>query len=225
MPVYDTSKPYLQECFISILTQEFKDWELVVIDNESSDPEFVKGIFCVDDRVRVVRISYASIGEACNIGFECATKLRRQYEYLTLFPTVSMLGTQLCILDLNRKLIFPIQHPYIINPNLLEENKRIWAINGATIMAHMEVVKKVGGYPQCNRGEDLGLFVKFISGEFVVHNLPTVEYIYRQHSEQISKKALLSDEEYNGILRMSNGHKYLLKNCTPPIPSQGERNE
>lgn len=78
VPVYKTEK-YLPQCVDSILAQDFKDFELVLVDNESPDacPEICENYAKVDNRVRVIHKPHGKAASARNVGMKAA-----QGEYL-----------------------------------------------------------------------------------------------------------------------------------------------
>ena len=78
VPVYKTEM-YLRQCVDSILAQDFKDFELVLVDNESPDacPEICESYAKMDNRVRVIHKPHGKAASARNVGMKSA-----QGEYL-----------------------------------------------------------------------------------------------------------------------------------------------
>lgn len=73
VPVYNSEK-YLQRCINSILNQTYKDLELILIDDGSTDSS---GSICdsfakIDSRVRVIHQKNSGVSEARNIGLNHA---------------------------------------------------------------------------------------------------------------------------------------------------------
>lgn len=73
VPVYNTEK-YLRECIDSILAQTFTDFELILVDDGSSDRS---GAICdayaeVDDRIRVIHQKNGGVTKARKTGVGCA---------------------------------------------------------------------------------------------------------------------------------------------------------
>jgi glycosyltransferase involved in cell wall biosynthesis len=71
MPLYDKA-PFVEEAIASVLNQSVEDWELIVVDDGSTDGggELVEKI--PDDRVRVIRQANAGVAAARNAGIEHA---------------------------------------------------------------------------------------------------------------------------------------------------------
>lgn len=79
VPVYNSDK-YIERCIRSIISQTFKDWELILIDDGSTDSS---GIICesyanLDKRIRVIHKSNSGVSSTRNIGIEEA-----KGEYIT----------------------------------------------------------------------------------------------------------------------------------------------
>ena len=74
IPVYNTEK-YLRECFESIRMQEFQDYEVIVIDDGSTDgsPLICDEYAQEDERVHVFHIPNGGASRARNLGFQYAT--------------------------------------------------------------------------------------------------------------------------------------------------------
>lgn len=73
MPVYNSEK-YLEKCINSILDQKFNSFELLLIDDGSSDdsPQICEKFAAKDDRVKVFHKSNGGICEARNFGLQKA---------------------------------------------------------------------------------------------------------------------------------------------------------
>lgn len=73
IPVYNV-KPYLKRCVDSILTQTYKDFELILVDDGSTDG---CGVICddykkVDSRIRVIHQVNGGLSAARNTGLDSA---------------------------------------------------------------------------------------------------------------------------------------------------------
>lgn len=118
VPVYNTEK-YLYKCIKSILEQTYKDLELILIDDGSTDKS---GLICdefaeIDNRVKVIHQKNAGVSVARNVGIKEAT------------------GDYICFIDSDDYVdndYFELAIPYIekYKPNLfinnhIKDNKRI----------------------------------------------------------------------------------------------------
>ena len=74
IPVYNVEK-YLRECLDSVLAQTYKNIEVILVDDGSTDSS---GHICdeylnVDDRIKVIHQQNAGLSEARNHGYDFAT--------------------------------------------------------------------------------------------------------------------------------------------------------
>ena len=117
MPVYNGER-FLQQAVDSILTQTFKDFELIIIDDGSSDrsPEIIEAYRKNDPRIRVHRQPRnMGLVEALNTGCRLATgeyiarmdaddiclpeRFAKQVQYLDANPQVGFVGTWVKYID------------------------------------------------------------------------------------------------------------------------------
>ena len=69
IPVYNTSK-YLKVCIESLLNQTFKDFEMILVDDGSTDNsvEIIKEYQKQDSRIRLIKENHNGVGNARNVG-------------------------------------------------------------------------------------------------------------------------------------------------------------
>lgn len=74
LPVFNAG-PHLQECLDSILAQSLQDWELIAVDDFSTDrsAELLAALAARDPRVRVVSNTSKGIAPALNLAFRLST--------------------------------------------------------------------------------------------------------------------------------------------------------
>lgn len=70
VPVFNVEK-YLEDCITSVLNQTYDNWELILIDNGSTDNsgKMIDGYSAKDIRIKSVHVSINSVAEARKIGF------------------------------------------------------------------------------------------------------------------------------------------------------------
>lgn len=73
IPVYNTEQ-YLSRCIDSVLAQSFKTFELILVDDGSTDssPDIIREYAKKDGRIRVLTQKHANAGAARNFGITCA---------------------------------------------------------------------------------------------------------------------------------------------------------
>jgi glycosyltransferase involved in cell wall biosynthesis len=229
MPVFDTPAAYLTECWESIRTQTFREWELVLVDDGSRSAETIAEVDRIagDPRVVLIRLDdNQGIASALNVGLaRCRgrlvarmdaddkmmpTRLERQYDYLRDHPDVAVLGTQLQAIDWESdRLLSPTSHPEQVTDEFIKHQRdtsEIWFLNHPTVMLRHGAVMNLGGYPAYRVAQDLGLWLKVAKAGLKIHNLPTVELHYRLHPNQASTANGVRLAEYEQIVEECWGY-------------------
>ena len=230
MPVFDTSAAYLAECWESIQSQTFREWELVLVDDGSRAAETIAEIdrIATDPRVVLIRlVKNQGIAPALNVGLSrcrgnlvarmdaddkmMPTRLERQFAYLRAHSDVTVLGTQLQSIDWEtNKLHPPTNHPEQVTDEYIKHQRstsEIWFLNHPTVMLRRREVMNLGGYPTYRVAQDLGLWLKVVTAGLKIHNLPTVELHYRLHPNQVSTANGVRREEYIQIVEACWTHQ------------------
>jgi amylovoran biosynthesis glycosyltransferase AmsE len=224
MPVFDTPASYLSECWESIRAQTFREWELVLIDDGSRSDATIAEIDRIADDPRVVLIRLNEnhgIAPALNLGLRrcranlvarmdsddrmLPTRLERQFVYLQAHPDVTILGTQIQAIDgqTDRPIFEPTAHPEQITQDYINHQRissEIFFLNHPSVILRRNEVINLGGYPAYRVAQDLALWLKVVMAGLKIHNLPTVELLYRLHPNQISKVRGVMQEEYAQIV-------------------------
>lgn len=97
IPIYNTQK-YLQRCIDSILVQSFTDFELILVnDGSTDDSESICRNYCLkDSRIKLFNKSNGGVSSARNLGIQHASS-----EYVTFIDSDDFIGKDY-ILDLIR---------------------------------------------------------------------------------------------------------------------------
>ncbi len=200
------SERYISELVNSVLSQAFADFELLVIDDGSSDAteailaEFQKA----DPRLRVFKNPGAGLVDALNHGIACASseliarmdaddvclpdRLQRQYDYLGGHPEIAAVGTQVRFIDeqgaLTEEKIKLPESPDQIAERLLKG----CCLRHPTVVMRREALERLGGYRQeLVYAEDYDLWLR-MSEHYALANLPEALLLYRVHAAQISER-------------------------------------
>ena len=206
---YNRSK-LLVKAIESVLIQKFTDFELIIIDDASSDnTEEVVKKYLSDKRIKYIKNKKGtSIAQVRNSAWKYVQgkyiavldsddiwcndlKLNMQYEYLENHPEVVLVGGSSILIN-----EIGIELGRIINPTSDEEIRNNIMIKNqichSTVMYRYDVVKKLGGYDEhINYGEDLDLWLRM--GKIgQLHNLPEYLVMYRVHNDNESSKHFLS---------------------------------
>ncbi len=211
MPVFNAAF-YLDEAIESILQQTFSDFELIIINDGSTDNSFdlLKQWEKKDHRIKLFDQANQGRSLTRNKGLALATsefvammdaddistpnRLRLSYDYLQehaevvgvsgQFETMCMYGVPL------HKSLKPLDHDNIEKKLLHDFGD---TFNQGASMIRKSVAESVGGYdPQYELGEDVDLFLKMaLKGQLI--NLPDLLLLYRQHPTSITNTS-------NGLL-------------------------
>ncbi len=201
LPVYN-AQDYIFDAVNSILAQTYDNFELIVIDDASSDssPNIVASL--VDSRIRLIRNGEnCGLVKSLNIGLHAAAgtfvarmdhddialpdRLARQLEFLEANPKVAVVGTGYQLIDASA---YPglIYHPPQ-NPSEVE-----WAIPFVcpvahpTVMMRRSVISLVGGYSESAQfAEDYDLWERVLRQEAIA-NMPDVLLLLRKHTRNMT---------------------------------------
>ena len=193
MPAHDT-RPYVGEAIAAIQAQTHREWELIVVDDASSDgtPDVVAAIAARDPRVRLVRQSECrGPGPTRNTGIALARgrwlafqdsddlwdpdKLERQLAFMRARgAALSMHGYRMVDPELN-----PIGHPVRVPARVAYR-----ALLKNTIVAMITVMvdrTQVGGLelPPLPQHEDLVLWYRTLRRGWVFEGVPEPLATYR----------------------------------------------
>lgn len=160
MPVYNGG-PYLAEAIQCILHQTFADFELIIInDGSTDDSEAVIRSFH-DPRIRYISQQNQGLAATLNNGLAVARgkwiarqdqddvslpeRFAKQLAFLEAHPEVGLLGTCATVTDAQGKAIGALDHPTTDGPlrfALLFDSPFVHA----SVMAARSLFEKVGGY-------------------------------------------------------------------------------
>ena len=204
MPVHNGGAD-LSEALSSIEHQTFTDYELVVVDDHSTDgtAETLRRAAASDRRIRVVEPADRGFVAAVSTGIEASTgawiarmdaddrshpdRLARQFAHLEANPDVDLVGTAVQVIEPDGTpgvvVRYPLHHPLIT-----------LALRSANTFAHGTVVVRrtalasVGGYRSAAFPvEDYDLWCRLIGSGFVTANLDEPLYDYRLSPGGVSR--------------------------------------
>ncbi|MEP1202155.1 glycosyltransferase family 2 protein [Tateyamaria sp.] len=200
MAVYNAGA-YLSPAIDSILTQGFSDFELLVVDDGSTDGSsgILDSYTACDPRMRVIHQENAGLTRACRTAVKQA-----RGTYVARMDTDDIawsdrLSIQVAAMDANPALLALGTHVRLIDPEgrplkVLDTPQSHDAIDGAhisgngqsmichpTVMMRTDAVRQVGNYnPKFQAAQDIDLFLR-LAEVGRVGNLPNVLLDYRQH--------------------------------------------
>lgn len=192
---------FLRASVTSILEQSFGNFELLLIDDASTDNSFADLSDIGDDRVRILRNAHKQgLAAALNRGIAessspliarmdaddvaITNRLNRQISFLEANPSVMVVGTDVQPIDefdqaVGKPWLFPVL-PWQIRWRMLFS----CSLAHPSVVARREFFEQVGLYAEDHPAgsEDYELWLRaFESIEMA--NLPAVLLLYRRHSE------------------------------------------
>ena len=220
--------PYLPISVESILSQTEKHFELIIVENGSSDGTLVYLNSIVDSRVKIYQIADRGLIYAYNYGFSlCSAEYiaimdaddisppeRFQYQ-LELFqknPSIGLVGTSIFYLgnDTKRKWFIKMPQDHFDIAKALKVGKHVMV--NSTVMFRRKILDSVGGYRElAHPVPDLDFY--FRVGQ--VTRLANIRDIYcgfRIHEGSFTSKNMLGIlEKQNILIRSTLGSKLIDK--------------
>jgi hypothetical protein len=176
MPVYNVA-PYVEEAVSSILDQTFRDFELIVIDDGSTDGtgDIIDCLAGDDSRIRLVRQDNQGLVATLNRGCALAsgkyiarmdgddasfpTRFEKQVCFLEANPKVGICGTQAATM-----LSDGTRHGLYLRP--VSDGPMKWYLMFGSCFAHVSVLirsallRSLGGYRDILAAEDYDLWAR-----------------------------------------------------------------
>lgn len=204
MPVRDGAR-WLGEALDSVAAQSFSDWELIVIDDGSSDttPSILEQFARRESRTRLFRQDALGLVAALNRGLAEARapllarldaddrarpeRFARQVAHLSAHPEIGLLGSWADEIDEDGKprgQLKPATEPDEIARILATANPMIHS----SVMLRTERVRQLGGFRAAFRAaEDYDLWLR-LSEIAKIANLPEPLIEYRWHSANVTRR-------------------------------------
>lgn len=205
MTVYNTVR-YLPEAIDSILSQTYRDFEFIIIDDGSNDgsTDVIRDYAARDPRIRMSSRPNTGIVKAANEGLAMAggtyivrmdsddisepNRLELQVAYMEAHPECILLGSRVMLCDPYGSPVYSsgqkLTHEEI-DAELLSPMGG-WAVVQPSAIMRSDAVRQVGGYRgTINMSEDHDLFLR-LAEKGRVANLPDVLLRYRRHYDSVA---------------------------------------
>jgi len=215
MPVFNREE-YVEEAITSLLSQTYSDFELIIIDDASTDNSLQIISSFSDPRVRIFKNAQNhGIVFSRNKGLQMARgkyiapfdsddismpdKFRKQIDFLEANPDFGMVGCWVKLIDdkselLKKKWILKSK-PESIPAKLMFRN---FFAQPAVVMCREAIPK--GGYVEgYNIGEDYRMWVDIVKNH-KAYNLPEYLVKCRVHDENITKGDSLESRQYEYLI-------------------------
>ncbi len=224
LPTYNRAG-LLKRAVGSVLSQSFSDFELIVINDASTDGtrDFLEALAKEDGRVRAVHHAtnhYPDISGTLNEGLAMAQgkyvarlddddywcdadKLKKQYEFLEQHPDHLIVGGGTIVVDEHDRERFRYEKP---ETDAQIRDKALLAnpFTHSAVMFRREAALAAGGYGSFKNAEDWDLWLRMgMRGKF--HNLQ--DYFVRYLMTEQSKTFLFKRSQSREILRIVAAHR------------------
>lgn len=236
MPVRN-EEAYLQAALRSLQAQSLADWELVAVDDGSSDgtPDILAAAADQDPRLRVVRREGGGLVAALNAGLESCRapllarmdgddishprRLELQSDYLETHPDTGLVACSFRhfprsslkqgMLDYETWQNALQDHDLIIRDLFVES-----PFVHPGIMTRTAIIKELGGYRECGWAEDYDLWLRMANAGVTFARLPGRLFFWRDHPERATRTL---DEYSSDAFRRCKLHHLrqgFLKGCS-----------
>ncbi|MBR4390565.1 MAG: glycosyltransferase [Bacteroidales bacterium] len=202
MPCYNASA-YIAEAIQSVLSQSYKEWELLVVDDGSTDnsAEIVSHFAKADDRIHLIEQPNSGACRARNNGIEQATG-----EFIKFLDSDDMLEPECLALQIveiqklaERQIPFGDYYNVDKEGNIIskygfDRQKDLqddsvyfffseWRILTSSPLHRTALLREIGGFnEELKRGQESDLHLRLALADVEFVYFPIVTYRYRDHS-------------------------------------------
>jgi glycosyltransferase involved in cell wall biosynthesis len=232
MAVYNGGK-YLKPSIESILSQSFKDFEFLIINDGSTDGSqaVIESYAKKDDRIRLISRANKGLIASLNEGLKKARgeyiarqdaddisvplRLGKEVAYLDSHPSVALVGSNYAHIDTKGKKTGTITniftHPDDLKTALISCNQ----YGHGSVMMRRSIFKKSGYYEDVLHAEDYDLWAR-ISRVADVANIEEPLYLWRKHEAgigvsnqqfQIDQTFAIRDKAFEHFLKHRREYK------------------
>jgi glycosyltransferase involved in cell wall biosynthesis len=216
---------HLEASVRSILGQSFDDFELIAVDDGSTDatPAILSALRSADARVAVVRQEHRGLAASLNTGIDRARgvyvarqdaddisrrdRFERQAAHLDRVAAVAAVGSSADVIDRSGAVVGGLtaaRGPHAVKRGLL--TLRNTPVHGSMMMRR-SAVQSLGGYrPAFPAGQDYDLWLR-MSERYDLDNLPDPLYQWRLDPESVYATRRATQLRYAGIARAFAGER------------------
>lgn len=192
---------YISEAINSIIDQDFTDWELIIIDDGSTDetPNLVKGYLKDDPRIKLYSKKNSGLTKSLNYGLgyckgdwivrhdaddrSSKYRLSRIYNVITTKP-LDFVYSQSYFVSGNKVSVKPSSlYKYAFNDNVLKFGNHI--IHGS-IAIRKEIIKLVKYDESCIVAQDFDLYLRLLSANLRTEMICEPLYTVQENESSIS---------------------------------------
>ena len=224
LPVYN-AEAYVREAVESILAQTFTDFELIIINDGSTDGSgaILRELATHDARIILIEQPNVGAASARNKGLEMARaelialmdaddvsmpeRFALQHARMVKEPELAVLGSFMRNMDKEGSIIKLDRYPLTPKEIVLHlENLEKGPVANATVMMRKEAILKAGGYRRAfaSYAEDYDLLLRMSDLGYAIANLPQPLYNRRQHGANVSSVYREAQERNTILARLAH---------------------
>ncbi|MEO8771301.1 MAG: glycosyltransferase [Ferruginibacter sp.] len=232
MPVYNAAG-YVADAIHSVLAQTFSDFELLIIDDGSTDDTAAIIQSFNDKRIVVINQENQGVAGALNTGLKHARatfiarfdaddicfpqRLEKQYEFLKANPAYMIVGAAVDYMDATGNYIFTYDPPYKTNDELLLMPYNICPFIHSSVMYKKDVVASIGYNVHAHSFEDHLLWQKIhdsgkmynLSESLVKVRLNPTSFTMDERKRPVAFHAIKEKALKTGEINQEEGEKLL----------------
>lgn len=207
LPTYNGAR-YLRESIESVLRQTTSEWELIIVDDCSTDetPAIADAYARQDARIRVIHnAENQKLPRSLNIGFAAARgeyltwtsddnrylpeALEKMRTYLAAHEDVYLVCARVRLIGADGQRFVSKDFPEGVLPPFRRELMSYCDLIGACFMYRREVLNEIGGYdPGLFCVEDYDYWLRIYERFPLVESIPDFLYEYRFHENSLTTK-------------------------------------
>ena len=227
--------PFLRESLESIVHQTYRDIEIIIIDDGSTDetPEIVASYAEADQRIHLIRNEVTlGVASSLNLALDVARgpliarmdtddishldRLARQVAMLEAHPELDCLGTQVVLIDEEGR---PLKHRWRLIPE--HHDALAWSLLLINPICHPAVVMRAdklraaGGYDVAYRAEDMELWTR-LACSTTLATLPEHLIAVRMPVDRLAEK-LVEWQPHHDLVRIRYAERILERPVPPEL--------
>lgn len=199
---------YIKSSIESILTQTFRDFELIIINDASDDQTktIVEQYASIDKRIRILNNkSQNGVARSLNRGIDMAKgryiaridagdianlhRLEKQFKYIEQNQNIAVVGSWSYIVDEKYNIIGKWMPPLRVDSGILYN---YGGIIHSSVMFRKDIIEFCGKYDPHYVAEDYELWLRIIKNGFKIMNIPDFLVSYLERTDSISIKNIQS---------------------------------
>jgi glycosyltransferase involved in cell wall biosynthesis len=214
MPAYNASR-YIREAIESVLTQSLTDFELLIINDGSTDEtELIVNSF-TDDRIKLINQPHQGVATALNLGLLNAAapliarfdaddvcypqRLKMQYDFLQTHPEYVLVGTDVDYADHTGEYLYRYNNIGHTHQEICDRITSFCPFIHSSVMYKKNIALEAGGYDaMAHTFEDYRLWIKFIT-KGKVCNLSVPLIMVRLNPESVTVDEKLRGKRFSQL--------------------------